>query len=154
MPGKRPGGLCPEIFVHSSDNLSTHKGMAMAKKKALVVDDEASFREMVAWMLKKEGYDIVEADNGLSAFELAKANVPDLIVSDVMMYSGSGFILREFLKRDPVTATIPLILMSGAAQSAGAWGAEEELEYLQKPFSHEDLIAAIKRLLKSRPSKR
>jgi DNA-binding NtrC family response regulator len=125
----------------------------MAKKRVLVVDDEASFREMVVMMLKKDGYGILEADSGISAFELAKANLPDLIISDVMMYSGSGFILREFLKRDATTANIPLILMSGQAQSAGAWGSDDLIEYLQKPFRHEDLTAAIKKQLKSRSSK-
>jgi len=126
----------------------------MASKKVLVVDDEDDFRGMVVLMLKKEGFETTEADNGLNAFELAKANVPDLIVSDVMMYSGSGFILREFLKREPLTAEIPLILMSGKAQVAGAWGSDPDVEYLQKPFSHGDLIAAVNRQLKPRSKKK
>lgn len=126
----------------------------MSKKKILVVDDEDSFREMVIVMLKKEGFETLETDNGMSAFELAKANVPDLIISDVMMYSGSGFILREFLKREQTTADIPLILMSGQAQTAGAWGSDSAVEYLQKPFSSEDLIAAVNRQLKSGASEK
>ncbi|HEY6952762.1 MAG TPA: response regulator [Bacteroidota bacterium] len=123
-------------------------------KKILVVDDEETFREMVIVMLKKEGYEILETDNGISAFELAKANVPDLIISDVMMYSGSGFILREFLKREPTTAAIPLILMSGHAQEAGAWGSDPDVEYLQKPFGQPDLMAAVKRLIKPKSKKK
>ena len=129
-------------------------GMNMAKKRVLVVDDEETFRDMVKIMLTKEGYETMETDNGLSAFELAKANVPDLIISDVMMYSGSGFILREFLKREPRTASIPLILMSGHAQEAGAWGADSDVEYLQKPFNHADLISAVKRLIKTKTKKK
>jgi DNA-binding NtrC family response regulator len=117
-------------------------------KKILIVDDEDTFREMVAVMLKKEGYETLEADNGISGFELAKANVPDMIISDVMMYSGSGFILREFLKREPLTVKIPLILMSGQAQTAGAWGSDPDVDYLQKPFSHDELITAVNRKLK------
>ncbi len=120
----------------------------MARKKILVVDDEDAFREMVVAVLKKEGYETMETDNGLNAFELAKANVPDVIVSDVMMYSGSGFILREFLKREKSTVDIPLILMSGQAQTAGAWGAEPQVEYLDKPFKTEDLLKLVKRALK------
>ncbi len=122
----------------------------MAKKKVLVVDDEQAFREMVVAILKKEGYETIETDNGLNAFELAKANIPDLIVSDVMMYSGSGFILREFLKREPQTANIPLILMSGQAQTAGAWGSDDQVEYLDKPFKTTDLINSVKRALKQK----
>jgi CheY-like chemotaxis protein len=123
-------------------------------KKVLVVDDEDMFREMVIVMLKTQGYKTMEADSGLSAFELAKANVPDLIVSDVMMYSGSGFILREFLKREPRTAKIPLILMSGQAQVAGAWGSDPDVEYLAKPFTQDDLMTAVDRLLKQKKKKK
>jgi CheY-like chemotaxis protein len=123
-------------------------------KKILVVDDEDTFREMVVVMLKKEGYETMEADNGITAFELAKANVPDMIISDVMMYSGSGFILREFLKREQRTANIPLILMSGKAQTAGAWGSDPDVDYLQKPFSHDELIAAVDQKLKPKLKKK
>ncbi len=128
-------------------------GAAMVKKRVLVVDDEDTFRDMVKVMLSKEGFEIMEADNGMSAFELAKANVPDLIISDVMMYSGSGLILREFLTREPRTAKIPLILMSGQAQTAGAWGSDPAVEYLSKPFSQVDLMNAVDRLLKPKPKK-
>ena len=122
----------------------------MAKKRVLVVDDEDAFRQMVVAILTKEGYETFETDNGINAFELAKANIPDLIVSDVMMYSGSGFILREFLKREPRTADIPLILMSGQAQTAGAWGSDEKVEYLDKPFKTDDLLNLVKRILKKK----
>ncbi len=117
-------------------------------KKILIVDDEDGFRQMLQVMLKKAGYETLETDNGLNAFELAKANLPDLIISDVMMYSGSGFILREFLKHESRTAKIPLILMSGHAQDAGAWGSDPEVEYLQKPFDQSALLAVVKRKLK------
>lgn len=122
----------------------------MAKKRILVVDDEDTFREMILVMLKKAGYETMETDNGLNAFELAKANIPDLIISDVMMYSGSGFILYEFLKREPRTADIPIILMSGKAQSAGAWESDPAVVYIQKPFSHDEIMAAVKRQLKQK----
>jgi len=125
----------------------------MSETRILVVDDEDTFREMVVVMLKKEGYETLEADNGITAFELAKANVPDMIISDVMMYSGSGFILREFLKREQRTTNIPLILMSGKAQTAGAWGSDPDVDYLQKPFTHDELITTIDRKLKPKSKK-
>ena len=125
----------------------------MAKRTVLVVDDEETYRDMVVLMLKGAGYETMETDNGMSAFELAKANLPDLIVSDVMMYSGSGFMLREFLKRDAKTANLPIILMSGQARNAGAWGSDPDIEYLAKPFSTEDLLAMVERVLKLKPAK-
>ena len=130
-----------DIHFNSGTFSSNRKESAM--KKILVVDDEDTFREMVVVILKKEGFETMEADNGISAFEMAKAHIPNLIISDVMMYSGSGFILREFLKREARTANIPLILMSGKAQVAGAWGSAPEVEYLQKPFNHDELMAAV-----------
>jgi DNA-binding NtrC family response regulator len=66
-----------------------------------------------------------------------------------MMYTGSGFILHEFLERYDRTADIPMILMTGHAQSAGAWGAEQDIEYLEKPFPLEDLLAIVNRKLGS-----
>ena len=116
----------------------------------LVVDDEETLRSMVVTMLKRKEFVTLEADNGMDAFELAKAHVPDLIISDVMMYSGSGFILREFLKRETKTAKIPMIIMSGKAQDAGAWGSDPDVEYLSKPFSAGELLEAVNRILNPR----
>lgn len=121
-------------------------------KTVLVVDDEDAFRTMVIVMLKRLGFGTLEADNGIDGFQLAKAHHPDLIISDVMMYSGSGFILREFLKRDSDTSQIRMILMSGQAQNAGAWGSDPDIEYLSKPFSQEELVAAVNRALKLKPT--
>ena len=117
-------------------------------KKILVVDDEAQYRGVVAAILKGEGYALLEADNGLDAFDIALKEKLDLIISDVMMSSGSGFMLREFLKQDKRTAEIPLILMTGKASNAGAWESDPEIEYLAKPFTTADLLAAVDRSLK------
>lgn len=115
-------------------------------KKILVVDDEEDLRRFIAAGLKSRGHEVVEADNGIDAFNLAKTTLPDLIISDVMMYTGSGFMLREFMKRDERTAHIPLILMTGNAQNAGAWGSDAAVEYLDKPFSLDTLFAVVDRI--------
>ncbi len=122
-------------------------GLNMDKKTVLVVDDEEAYRQMVVLMLKSAGFGTMECDNGMNAFEIAKTHIPDLIISDVMMYSGSGFILREFLKRDPNTSNLPIILMSGHARDAGAWGSDPEVEYLPKPFTTEELLTAVEKML-------
>ena len=114
-------------------------------KTILVVDDEDDLRVLVAKTLKSRGFETIEADNGATAFDLAKKHMPDLIVSDVMMDSGNGFMLQELLRDDPKTASIPLILMSGLAQKAGAWGSDPDVEYLEKPFSDSILLNAVGR---------
>jgi len=90
-------------------------------KRILVADDEDQIRESVRAALEALGYDIIEADNGTRALDLARSQKPHLIISDVVMDSGSGFLLRELLREDEETSLIPLILMTGHAQGAGAW---------------------------------
>jgi len=116
-------------------------------KKILVVDDEEGLRSAIVAALKLRDFETIEAENGIDAYNLAKTTLPDLVISDVMMYTGSGFVLREFLRRDDRTSRIPLILMSGHAQNAGAWGAESDVEYLEKPFSIEELLAIVDKKL-------
>ncbi|HTP13075.1 MAG TPA: response regulator [Bacteroidota bacterium] len=116
-------------------------------KTILVVDDEESIRSAIVQGLRLQGFAALEADNGIDAFNLAKTQSPDLIISDVMMSTGSGFVLREFLGNDDRTSNIPLIMMTGHVQSAGAWGVDSSVEYLEKPFSIDDLLVAVERKL-------
>ncbi len=116
-------------------------------KKILVVDDEDDVRSYVVKSLKDEGFETIEADNGSSALTLAKTHQPDLIISDVVMDSGSGFMLWEWLRDDPQTAAIPLILITGLAEHAGAWESDPEVEYLAKPFGVLQLLSAVTRKL-------
>jgi DNA-binding response OmpR family regulator len=116
-------------------------------KTILVIDDEDDLRAMVVKALNEEGFETIEADNGSSALTLAKNCRPDLIISDVIMDSGSGFVLQELLRKDPETTGIPLILMTGHAKHVGAWESDSEIEYLAKPFGLLELLAAVARKL-------
>lgn len=113
-------------------------------KKILVVDDENSIRTAVTLVLNDRGYETLEADNGAAAYDIAVTERPDLIISDVMMDNGNGFFLTELLGKGERTATIPVILMTGAAQGAGAWNSDEQIQYLQKPFTADILLRAIR----------
>lgn len=114
-------------------------------KTILIVDDDAEIRKLEKIVLAKEGFNIVEAEDGASALELAKAKLPDLIISDIMMENINGFMLYEFLRDDPRTEKIPVILVTGEAQAAGAWKMDPHVGYLQKPVAPHDLIAAVKK---------
>lgn len=116
-------------------------------KRILVVDDEDSLRALVVAELQRHGYETIEASNGVDAVDMATKNLPDLIISDVMMDSGSGFMLQELLKENPKTVSIPIILMTGLAMKAGAWGSSPDVEYLQKPFSEPELLKAVQHKL-------
>jgi len=129
------------------DTVSSIRGRRSFMKTILVIDDEDDLRAMVVKALKAEGFETIEADNGSSALTLARNRHPDLIISDVIMDSGSGFMLQELLREDPATASIPLILMSGHAKHVGAWQSDSATEYLAKPFGLLELLASVARKL-------
>ncbi len=117
-------------------------------KKILVVDDEPAQRKVIAAALRQKGYSMVEAEDGLQGLEMARAESPDLIISDVYMDNMNGFMMVENLRQDPEFASVPVIMMTSAAQAAGAWQSEEDIEYLDKGFSMPKLIETVEKLLK------
>ena len=118
------------------------------KKKILVVDDEDSLRKSIAIMLRlKGGYEVLEASDGLEGLDLATQNKPDLIISDVYMDNMNGFMMVEEIQAQPSTAHIPVIMMTSAAQAAGAWKSGAAVEYLDKGFTLPELLEHVKRIL-------
>src|ERR1051326_5095640 len=114
-------------------------------KKILVIDDEEWLREMVHLALTQKGYDVIEAANGAMGIEVARKELPDLILCDVNMEKVDGYRTLSSLRNDSTTATIPFILMTGLADNAGMrhgmeLGADD---YLPKPFTIEGLYAAV-----------
>jgi signal transduction histidine kinase len=119
-------------------------------KKILVIDDEEWLREMVHMALREQGFDVVEADNGAAGIEVARRELPDLILCDVNMEKVNGYLTLSALRNEPTTSAIPFILMTGLADNAGMrhgmeLGADD---YLPKPFAIEALYAAVDARLK------
>jgi CheY-like chemotaxis protein len=119
----------------------------MVMKKILVVDDDEILRTAIIRALHGEGYETIEAADGDSAVGLAQQHIPALIISDVWMDNANGFMVREILRDNPATASIPMILMTGIADNAGAWGSDPDVGYLTKPFSIEELVALVRTCL-------
>src|SRR5205085_2975413 len=119
-------------------------------KKILVIDDEEWLREMVQLALSQKGYDVVEAGNGSKGIEIARKELPDLILCDVNMEKMDGYGTLSSLRGESATASIPFILMTGLADNAGMrhgmeLGADD---YLPKPFTIQGLYAAVEARLK------
>src|SRR5437764_1235585 len=119
-------------------------------KKILVIDDEEWLREMVHLALQQKGFDVVQAENGARGIEIARKELPDLILCDVNMERVDGYVTLASLRNEPATAAIPFILMTGLADNAGMrqgmeLGADD---YLPKPFAIEALYAAVDARLK------
>ena len=103
----------------------------------LVADDEEGIRVLCRVNLELSGYEVIEAADGLSALDTARAEKPDVIFLDVMMPTMDGWEVLHFLKEDPETADIPVIMLTARTSEADqirAWG-EGVLQYLAKPFS-------------------
>ncbi|HEY6953269.1 MAG TPA: hybrid sensor histidine kinase/response regulator, partial [Bacteroidota bacterium] len=123
-------------------------------RTVLVIDDESGLRSVVQATLGMEGFDVIEASDGQAGLELARSRQPALILCDVHMERMDGYVFVEHLRKDPVTAAIPVILMTGimkdysSVRRAMGLGADD---YLLKPFSVEDLLTAVRtRLQKQR----
>ena len=116
--------------------------------RVLVVDDADAIRELIAVNLELEGYDVDQAADGEDALAAVARQRPDVITLDVMMPRLDGFATIERLRRDPATANIPVVLVTGRA-SAAALARGEELGvdgYLTKPYEPAELLATIQRL--------
>lgn len=118
-------------------------------RKILVVDDEPDALELVAYNLKQAGFSVVTAKDGAEALEKVKSAGPDLIVLDVMLPQMDGFALCRVFKSAPVTAGIPIIMLTAkAAEIDRVLGLELGADdYLTKPFSPRELVLRVKKLL-------
>jgi PAS domain S-box-containing protein len=112
----------------------------------LVVDDNADMRDYLARLLRGAGHRVTALADGASALEAARAEPPDLVVSDVMMPGISGLDLVAALRQDPHTPGLPVLLLSArAGQEASIEGLEAGADdYLVKPFTAADLLARVR----------
>jgi len=121
----------------------------MAGKKVLVVDDEIHIVHVVAIKLRNNGYEVLSADNGAEAFELACKERPDIIVTDFQMPVMSGLELVEKLRQRQGTKDIPVIMLTARSFAIP----EEQQENLRissclsKPFSPKELLGNIEDVL-------
>lgn len=121
----------------------------MDNKKALVVDDEFHIVQVVSIKLKNNGYDVVTADNGGDAYELACQSVPDIIVTDLQMPVMNGIELIEKLRENPQTENVPVIMLT-ARGFAIEEDKKEQLKVsacLSKPFSPREVLGTIEEVL-------
>jgi two-component system alkaline phosphatase synthesis response regulator PhoP len=124
----------------------------MTGKKVLIVDDEIHIVHVVAIKLRNNGYDVLSADNGAEAFELACKEKPDIIVTDFQMPVMTGLELVEKLRQRQETKDIPVIMLT-ARNFAIPKEQQEELQIsdcLSKPFSPKELLGNIEDVLYQR----
>jgi len=121
----------------------------MADKRVLVVDDEIHIVHVVAIKLRNNGYEVMSADNGVEALELALSEKPDIIVTDYQMPLMTGLELVEKLRQHEQTKGTPVIMLT-ARSFAISQEQQDELQIsgcLSKPFSPKELLENIEDIL-------
>ena len=115
--------------------------------RVLLVEDEATLREAVAYNLQRQGYEVLTADNGYAALATARREQPDLLLLDVMLPGIDGFEVCRLLRRE---TSLPILMLTARSDEVDRvvgleMGADD---YLTKPFSMRELMARVKALLR------
>ena len=118
----------------------------------LIVDDEEDIRAVLQARLEAAGFQVRTASNGMDALERIRSDPPDLIILDIMLPDITGLDVCALVKRDRRLRRIPIILLTARSQprdrlTGAALGADA---YMNKPFSADELLAEVRRLLASR----
>lgn len=124
----------------------------MAKEQILVVDDEEDLLELVRYNLSKEGYRVSCVASGEEAMKVAKSQLPDLIVLDLLLPSVDGLEVCKLLKVDPKTKHIPIVMLTAKSEESDIVSGLElgADDYITKPFSPRVLLARVKAALRGR----
>lgn len=117
--------------------------------RILLVDDEAPLRESLTYTLTKEGYDVVTAEDGLSAIKQFHKQVPDILLLDLMLPEVDGM---EICWRIRAFSQVPIVMLTAKDQDSDkVRGLEAGADdYITKPFNTRELLARIKTALRRR----
>ena len=121
-------------------------------KKVLVVDDDPDIRELIAFKLRQQDFEVHLAADGEEALVVLRDEHPELALLDVMMPKRSGLEVLQALRDDPATESLPVIMLTAKAQEADVergfdLGADD---YIVKPFSPRELMSRVRAVMSRR----
>jgi DNA-binding response OmpR family regulator len=118
-------------------------------KRILIVEDDPSVLRATSYILEKEGYDVITAQNGLEGLKKAREDNPDLLILDVMLPGIDGFEICHNLRGEPETADLPILMFSAKGQESDkATGMKMGAnDYLTKPVDRIVLLDKVAELL-------
>jgi two-component system phosphate regulon response regulator PhoB len=122
----------------------------MAKESILIVEDEEDIRELVAYNLRKEGFQVLAVGSGEEALKAARAKLPNLVVLDLMLPDLDGLEVCRKLRGDPKTRQVPVLMLTAKGEDADVVAGLEigADDYVVKPFSPRVLLARIRNVLR------
>ncbi len=115
--------------------------------RVLLADDDPDIAEIVSFSLRRQGYAVLTAHNGVDALELAARDHPDVVILDVMMPKMDGF---EVCRRLRLTSKVPVIMLTAKDEEHDkVFGLDVGADdYIAKPFSHKELLARIRAVVR------
>lgn len=121
-------------------------------KKILIVEDNLDIRENAVELLELSGYFVLAAEDGVAGLRMARSEMPDIILSDVMMPNLNGHDLFDQLRSDALTQKIPFVFITSSVERKDIQGALDKGAngYIRKPFEEEELLLTIERCLTER----
>ena len=132
--------------------------MTLINRRILVIEDDPAGLRLVGYTLKKQGYEVVTASNGLEGLKKAREEGPDLVILDLMLPGVDGFEICHRLRTEPQTARLPILVLSGKTGEADRDTALKvgANAYLVKPASPSEIIKQVESLLarKAAPGKK
>jgi len=129
------------------------RGKARARVKRgtliLIIDDSTTVVTLLRRMLEQSGYEPLEAFDAESGIQMARQNLPRLLFLDIVLPGMNGFAALRTLRRDPLTAQIPVIMMSGNEQATEQFWAQKigADDFMKKPFSRPEVFVRVDRAL-------
>lgn len=118
-------------------------------RKVLIVDDEPNIVISLEFLMKREGFEVLVANDGEAALQQIATHLPDLVLLDVMLPKRNGFEVCQQLRGNPEWAGVKVIMLTAKGRDTEvakglALGADA---YMTKPFSTKDLVAQVKQML-------
>lgn len=114
-------------------------------RKILIADDSNTERLNLTHILESAGYQVIAAQSGNEAKQLADTQAPDLIMLDIIMEDGDGYQACRALKRNPMTQSIPIIMISSKSNPVDKQWAQKlgANAYIVKPYTNEEVLQQI-----------
>ncbi len=121
----------------------------------LIVDDSSSLRQAFSSILSPLKMEVLLATNGNHAIQMLEQHTPDLVITDLIMPEMNGYELCRWIKNNPSTQTIPVLMCSTKSEEFDRyWGMKQGADaYMTKPFQAAELITTVQQLLKISQSK-